>query len=156
MTVINKFWIRNVCSNVSTISKNAFWNSEQMFYPIISQLKFKIHTCSSSRIFRLYYLIYRLLTTGRQQIIFTVVAMLQTAEMEHKLLLDLVHWTLSVWDIFMHPFLVYMRFDLTPYKALHYISDLVGKQVSERSKIIPESLQISPLFRFRIPWPQFQ
>lgn len=36
------------------------------------------------------------LTTGRQQIIFTVVAMLQTAEMEHKLLLVLVHWTLSV------------------------------------------------------------
>jgi hypothetical protein len=45
------------------------------------------------------YLIYRLLTTGRQQIIF-IVAVLQTAEMEYKLLLDLVHWTLSVHAFF--------------------------------------------------------
>jgi hypothetical protein len=46
--------------------------------------------------FSFYSLIYRLLTAGGQQIIFIVVAMLQTAEMEHKLLLALVHWTLSV------------------------------------------------------------
>jgi hypothetical protein len=59
--------------------------------------------------------------------------MLQTAEMEHKLLLALVHWTLSVWDMFMPHFVVYfMRFVLTPYKTLHYVSDMIFNQVRAR------------------------